>query len=220
MIVEFIFLILCLYLYFLFYTHIKINKHNSIYLYNEEITKQNINNEIKIKKPFYFNGIHLNDKINKKEYILIEKGKNTTLYKKNYESMQVLEPYIKFNVENNIYYIEKNKYIDLHSNPASSNFYIIKKGKCKISFIHPNYKDNFYKKNKLQVYEKTIQYIKENNNFNTLECYANTIIYVPNHWFIYIENINSKQTIVEKIQYKTIIDDLIFFTKKVFNKKQ
>ena len=134
--------------------------------------------------------------------------------------MQVLEPYIKFNVENNIYYIEKNKYIDLHSNPASSNFYIIKKGKCKISFIHPNYKDNFYKKNKLQVDEKTIQYIKENNNFNTLECYANTIIYVPNDWFIYIENINSKQTIVEKIQYKTIIDDLIFFTKKVFNKKQ
>ena len=219
MILEFIFLIICLYLYFLYYIHIKINKHNTFYLYNQEITKQNINNEIKIKLPFYFNGVHLNDKINKKSLLLKEKTKDRILYEKNYESIHVLEPYIKFNVENTIYYIERQKYINLHYNITSHTFYIIKKGKCKISLIHPNYKENFYKKNVLQIDDKMIQYIKENKTFNTLECYENTIIYIPNYWLVYIENTHSKQSIVEILQYKTIIDDLFLFTKKVFNKK-
>ena len=217
MVIEIIFLLICFYLYFLFYTNIKINKNNEFYLYEDELTRKNINNEINLKLPFYFNGKHLNEKINKSNLIIKDKDKK--IYTKSYETIKILEPYIKFDVENMVYYLDKKQNINVHINITNNNFYFIKKGKCKVCLIHPKYKDNFYKNNEISCDNKKIKYIKENDNFKVLECYENTIIYIPNYWLVYIENTDSKQTIIETIKYKTLINKLLFFYEKVFNKK-
>ena len=67
----FIFIIICI-LYFFIYINMKINKNNEIYLLDQEPTRYNITKESYLKLPFYFNGTHLNQKINKKELILLE----------------------------------------------------------------------------------------------------------------------------------------------------
>lgn len=217
MVIEIIFLLICFYLYFLFYINIKINKNNEFYLYENELTRKNINNEINLKLPFYFNGKHLNEKINKSNLIIKDKEKK--IYNKTYETIKILEPYINFDVENTIYYLDKKQNIGIHTNLTNNNYYFIKKGKCKFCLIHPKYKDNFYKNNEISCDNKKIKYIKENDNFKVLECYENTIIYVPNYWLVYIENSDSKQSIIEIIKYKTIINKLLFLYEKVFNKK-
>ena len=48
-----IFLVLFIFvIYFYFMLSNKINKHNKIYEYDKELTRQNINNEILLKMPF------------------------------------------------------------------------------------------------------------------------------------------------------------------------
>ena len=210
----FIFIIICI-LYFFIYINMKINKNNEIYLLDQEPTRYNITKESYLKLPFYFNGTHLNQKINKKELILLEEKDKYYKYKKNYEKIHLLEPYIKFFPINNIYYIKPKKYLDLHVNTYQSNFYFIKKGFCKITFIHPKYKDNFYKNNLLITDNKTLKYIKNNNNFLSLDTYENTIIYIPNYWIILIENLNNKTLTIECIQYKNIFDNIVSFKKSI-----
>ena len=212
---ELFFLIIILIIYFFVYIYFKINNNNEIYLFDSEPTKYNINKETYLKSPFYFNGTHLNDAIHKKELILIQKEDNYIKYKKNYEKIDLIEPYIKFFPESFVYYIKPKKYLNLHINYSQYNFYFIKKGICNITFIHPKYKDNFYKNNNLQNDKKKINYIKNNKNiFQSLEAYENTLIYIPNYWIIFIENINNKNTIIECINYNNIFDKLFHFNKK------
>ena len=63
-----------------------------------------------------------------------------------------------------------------------------------------------------------IDYIKEHNNIRTLECFENTVIYVPNHWILFIENIHEHTSTLEIIYYKTITNQTLRFMKKQYNK--
>lgn len=212
-----IFLFLFFFIFYIFiYTYLKINKNNELYLFNHEQTRYNINKETYLKLPFYFDGTHLNQKIDKTNMILLETNDKYVKYQKNYEQIHLLEPYIKFFPHNYIYTIKTKQYIPLHKNDCQTNFYFIKKGICNITLIHPKYKDNFYKNGELITNSKIINYLKQNTSFQRIKVYKNTLLYIPNYWLIFIENNSSKSSIVECIHYNNLIDSL--FQKKVFNK--
>tara|TARA_Y100000389_G_scaffold112032_1_gene109067 strand:+ start:731 stop:1393 length:663 start_codon:yes stop_codon:yes gene_type:complete len=214
MIIEAILILILLYIYFLCYIDSKINKNNDFYLI-DEVTNSKINNEIYLKLPFYFGANHLNKKIHLNEYNIIETTKNYKKYNKIYEKIHLIEPYINFTPTNTIIELESKKSYPIHENFESINYYFIKKGRVKISLIHPMFKENFYIDKKLLNTNKSINYIKNNNNFRVLECKKDTMIYVPNKWIVYIENISSKDnSIIEIINYKTLINKLMSLKEK------
>ena len=60
------------------------------------MTRQNINNEILLKMPFYFDGSHLNSSVNNSNYKIREKDKTNKFKEYNMvESELILKPYIK-----------------------------------------------------------------------------------------------------------------------------
>lgn len=209
MIIEILIIILLLYLYFLCYIDNKINKNNDLYLI-DNITNSKINNEIYLKLPFYFAATHLNKQFDLNEYNLIETNKNYKKYNKIYEKIHLIEPNINFTPKNTVIEIKSKKNYPIHENNESINYYFIKKGHVKVCLIHPMFKENFYIDKKILNTSKSINYIKNNNNFKFLECKKNTMIYVPNFWIVYIENMDSKNNcIIEIINYKTIINKLL-----------
>ena len=77
----------------------KINKNNEVYEFDNVLSKQNITNEIAYKYPFYFNIDHIIQ--NNPNGKIIEKSQNYNIYNQNYESINILEPFVKF-YDNNI----------------------------------------------------------------------------------------------------------------------
>ena len=75
MILELLFIFFIFTIYFFFYVEYKVNKNNNIYEYDKELTRQNINNEILLKMPFYFDGSHLNSSLNVSDYKIIKNDK-------------------------------------------------------------------------------------------------------------------------------------------------
>jgi len=204
--------------YFLCYVEIKINKYDGVSLFDKEITRSKINQETYLKLPFYFNGKHINESYSKNELtkIIKEKGKYEK-YKKQYDSpIQLLEPYTRFNVSQEIYYISKNESIPLLQDNCSINYYIVKKGVCKISFIHPKYKEHFTPKTNI---ESKLQFIKDNQRIECMVFHENTIIYIPNDWIIYVENKDKKTSILQIIHYNTLCNQFIGWCKKYLIKQ-
>ena len=73
---ECIFLIFLFILYFFIYVDMKINKHNELYLFDSEFTKTNLNKEICLKLPFYFDGQHIQDIYDKSSLTKVKKVKH------------------------------------------------------------------------------------------------------------------------------------------------
>tara|TARA_B110000285_G_C15113017_1_gene612279 strand:+ start:1723 stop:2385 length:663 start_codon:yes stop_codon:yes gene_type:complete len=214
MIIEFLFIIIMLYFYFLLYIDNKINKNNDFY-FIDTVSNRKINNEIYLKMPFYFSAKHLNKKIELDKFNIIENNKNYNKYNKTYEKIHLIEPYINYTVTNNIVELKPSKNYIIHENYESINYYFVKEGNVKISLIHPMFKDNFYINNNILNNKKIINYIKNNNNFRVLGCKKDTMIYVPNKWIVYIENLDKNDnSIIEIINYKTIINKLMSYTEK------
>tara|TARA_A100001011_G_C14306137_1_gene843216 strand:- start:87 stop:740 length:654 start_codon:yes stop_codon:yes gene_type:complete len=215
MIIEILFVIFLCISYFLFYVEYKINKHNKIYEYTKELTRQNINNEILLKMPFYFRANHLNaplnvsnykigvkDKINKtKEYVIVE------------SKLELLKPYIKSNTINKLYSIKNGGKIGIHANNESINYYFVRHGNAKIFLIHPKFKDNFLS-NQCGDVKEIESYIENSEHFPRVDCEKGTIIFVPNNWLVYLKNIGSKDCWVEKLTFSTIINELMLYYKK------
>lgn len=219
MILEIIFIIIIIFVYINIYYIFKINKNNNLYLFEEELSRKNIQSEISLKLPFFFNGKHINDNIDLKKLKIIEKNPSYKVYHKDYENITLLEPSFSFNASCKIYKIKPLKYLELQSYLQNYNFFIVKKGKCKITLIHPKYKDNFIKNNKLISNKENIDFLKNNDHYKFLECYKDTIIYIPNFWISFIENIDEKNDLqIELLQYKTIFNEVLFLKEKLFNK--
>ena len=219
MIIEILFFISLIFIYINIYYVLKINKNNKLYLFEEELSKKNIQSEISLKQPFFFNGKHINETINLKKLKIIEKANSYKKYQKDYENITLLEPSFSFNVNDNIYKIKPLNNLNLQRHLHNYNYYIVKKGKCKISLIHPKYKDNFIKNNILISNKENIDFIKNCDHYKFLECYQDTIIYVPNFWIVFIENIDEKNDLqIELIQYKTLFNEILFLKEKLFNK--
>ena len=215
MLLELIILIFLIFLYFHIYVIFKINVNNEISIFDEELSKQNITNEIAYKLPFYFNINHVKNK-NTEKLSIIKKEKYYDIYETVYENIPLLEPFVKYFPKTKLYEIrKKKKYLPLECHKHFRNFYIVNKGSVTITLIHPKYKENFINKNKIETTKDKITYIKNSENFKRVELNENDILFVPNYWIVLLESKQDK-TNVELLQYKTILNELCFISEKYF----
>ena len=182
-------------LYLHIYIHFKttsLNECRNLY----EVSKETILSNIYFKIPFVFDGTTIIKNLPDK------KGK---IYTKEYESLPMLEPSVRFFTNDTIYKLKKNKFIDIHRNLECRNFYILHSGKVQIYCIHPKYKDKLDLSNLSN--PKNIEFI-ENNDVICMQLFPNSILFIPNYWYVYIKA--SEKSVVEKVQYKTILNEINF----------
>ena len=194
----------------LIYLHIYI--HFKISIFNEFITiddvcKEKIQSSIYFKLPFVFDGTTIVKPLEKRE------KDRRKIYKKTYEKLPILEPSVRFFTNNTIYELKKNKHIDIHRNLECRNFYMVHSGKVMVYCIHPKYKDNFNLDKSTN--DKTIEFIENNPEILRVELYPNSILFIPNYWFVYVKSL--EKSIVEKVQYKTILNEVNFLHDKYLN---
>tara|TARA_B100001996_G_C18543405_1_gene547851 strand:+ start:182 stop:823 length:642 start_codon:yes stop_codon:yes gene_type:complete len=211
MLIEFGLIIFIFIFYFLFYVEFKINKNNKIFKYDKELTRQNINNEILLKMPFYFDGSHLNQDLNIEDYKLEKKDKKIKEYSILENTLILLKPYIKCGSNHKLYVLKKDGKIDIHKNNESINYYFIRDGKCEIFLIHPKFRDNFNEsKNKIALES----YIENNKHFHRIDGKKGNIVFIPNNWLLYIKNKQSEECYIEKLSFSTIINKFMLYFKK------
>ena len=210
---------------------------------NVELSKQKIMTTIYYKLPFVFDGttiikpfdlkdIKKNDKNqkDKKDKDKKEKDKkdNERIYKKTYEKMALLEPSVRFFTKDSVYELKKNKIL-LHRNLECRNFYLIHTGKVIIYCIHPKYKNQIdtineksdktekTKNKEIEKNEKTknkeIEKFVENDDILRVELHPNSILYVPNYWYVCIKGL--EKSVIEKVQYKTILNEVNFLYDRI-----
>ena len=197
----------------LLYLHIYI--HFKISIFNEfanidDVCKEKIMSTIYYKLPFVFDGTTIIKTLDEKK----EKDRRK-IYKKLYENLPMLEPSVRFFTNDTIYELKKGKYIDVHRNLECRNFYMVHSGKIIVYCIHPKYKDNMnldIKKDKINKIDKNIEFIENNSEILRIELYPNSILFVPNYWFIYVKAL--EKSVVEKVQYKTILNEVNFLHAK------
>lgn len=216
--IEIFLLIVIGILYFLCYVETKVNKNDDVYYLDKPLTRNNVVQETYLKLPFYFDGTHLNEKICRNFWKKRDKKRNYyAYYEKPYVSISLLEPFIRFIPQSFVYEITKHS--PLISHTTSLNYYLVKKGQCLMTFIHPKYKENFYENGILNQSKSKIDYIKKQKYFTTISFSKNSMIYVPNKWIVYFENIETKDPcIIECIEYQTICNQLLCWGEKQFNK--
>jgi hypothetical protein len=197
-------------IYLHIYVHFKISAFNEFTDIND-ICKEKIMSAIYFKLPFVFDGTTVLKPLLEKK----EKDRRK-LYLKPYEKLPLLEPSVRFFTNDTIYELKKGKHIDLHRNLECRNFYMVHSGKVIIYCIHPKYKDNLHlnldKKSKI---DKNIEFIENNHEILRVELYPNSILFVPNYWFVYVKAL--EKSIVEKVQYKTILNEVNFLHDKYLN---
>ena len=213
MLVEISIILLIFVLYFLFYVECKVNKNNKIFQYDKELTRQNINNEILLKMPFYFNGEHLNNEIKIQDYKMEEKHKDEKrkVYQILEDNIVLLKPYIKFDCSHKLHEIKKNGKYKIHKNNESINYYFVRSGSCEMFLVHPRFKENFQENDDSKSLES---YIEGNQHFHNITCNKGNIIFVPNEWIVYIKNKNDEDCLIEKLSYSTIINKFMLYFKK------
>ncbi len=207
--------IVIIFVYLHIYIHFSVNPSNKMNDL-EDVTKNVITDTIYMKLPFLFNGTTIMRKIDDKNEtnnkIDLSSNKYYKTYSLIYNSIPLLEPSVKFYPKSTMYSIhKKNKYIPVETNLECRNFYIIHSGRANITCIHPKYKDHFVSGNIKD------DIIKNNDNFIHLELYPNSVLFVPNYWYVHMESLE-KDTIIEKIQYSTILNQTCFQYEKLMNK--
>jgi hypothetical protein len=161
------------------------------------------------KLPFVFDGTNIIKILDEKK----EKDRRK-IYKKSYENLPILEPCVRFFTNDTIYELKKGKHIEVHRNLECRNFYMVHSGKVIVYCIHPKYKDNLNlnKIDKKTKTDKNIEFIENNPEILRVELYPNSILFVPNYWFVYVKAI--EKSVVEKLQYKTILNEVNFLHAK------
>lgn len=225
-------------LYLHIYIHFKISgtnefsqiKYNSV----DDLSKQKIMTTIYYKLPFVFDGtsiikpFDLKQLKNQKDVKKYANDKHEKIYKKTYEKMNILEPSVRFFTKDSVYELKKNKII-LHRNLECRNFYLIHTGKVIIYCIHPKYKNQIDAINQSKIEKsdsskaeshskiekmktKEIEKLVVNDDILRVELYPNSILFVPNYWYVCIKGL--EKSIVEKVQYKTILNEVNFLYEK------
>jgi hypothetical protein len=75
---------------------------------------------------------------------------------------------------------------------------MIHSGKIIIYCIHPKYMKDLS--------NLDMDKIIENDEILRVELYPNSILFVPNYWYVYIKSI--EKSVIEKVQYKTILNEI------------
>jgi hypothetical protein len=201
-----IFIVLFIFVYLHICVHFRISKDNE-FVTLDDICRKEITNTIYLKQPFYFDGISIKHKI---DLNLKTSFKGYDKYNLTYDPIPLLEPTVKFYPKSSAYSFRKSgKNSEVETNLECRNFYFIHKGSAKITCIHPKYSEHFS--------NKCVEFIKNNENMIHINLKENQVLFVPNYWYVFIESLE-KDTLIEKIQYKTILNSINFVYDKIYNK--
>lgn len=207
MIINIIIIIIVILIYIHIYIHFYIKDDNTIKLI-EDVSRDNITNNVHNKIPFIFNCEHLNNEIDITECI-----KENNNYIKTYNSIKLIEPKVKFFVYNTINTNNTFLYYNLHCR----TFYKTYDENINLKLIHPKYINNFKLINEtnMSTDEKYINYINNSKIFIDVKLKKDQLLFVPNYWIVYY-NLNKDQYI-EKIQFSTILNKFVFLYNWVNN---
>jgi hypothetical protein len=196
-------------IYLHIFIHFKISENNEFSIL-DDISKEKILSNIYYKLPFVFDGTSIIKPLDlvsiKNQNKDVEcypsenfekKKKKFKIYKKKYDPLPILEPYVRYFTNNTIYELKKGKKIDIHRNLYCRNFYMVHTGKVTIYCIHPKYKNLINDKE-----------IEQEPDILRMELYPNSILFIPNYWYIHV--VASEKSIVEIVQYKTILNEINF----------
>jgi hypothetical protein len=206
-------------IYLHIFIHFKISSLNEFTSINS-ISKETILSSVYYKLPFVFDGTNIikpidlkalknesKDKESKdkesKEKEIVDKKDKKRIYKKSYEALPLLEPSVRFFTNNTIYELKKDKAIGIHRNLECRNFYMVHSGKFIIYCIHPKY---------INTLDLDMDKLIENDEIIRVELYPNSILFVPNYWYVYVKSI--EKSVIEKVQYKTILNEINFLYDK------
>lgn len=211
---KLLFLLLLCYTYISFYYILKTNIYNTYSTFEDDLTKANITNEIAFKSPFTFKAPHLLDEYTYNKSLLLSDEKYYEKYlNEENEINDCLLPYTKAFVKRTMYKIKSsNKPINVLYNESLRNYYVCKDGTFNSYLIHPKYKTNLklWKPESIKSTsnKKIIDYIKSNSNIINVKLNQGDYLYLPNHWSIYIESTDSKNTSFEHIEIDTPLSNL------------
>ena len=192
-------------IYFHIYIHFCINSENEL-LSLTDVCKTEITSFIYKKQPFLFNGTTLRKE---PESSKGKKNKHHEIFVSTYEPVPLLEPTVKFFPSASFYKFSKTGKSILETNLECRTFYRVHTGTFHMTCIHPKYKEHFTDKH-------DSKFIKEHEQMLHVEVHPDTILFVPNYWFVYIEPL-SKDASLEKIQYSTILNQVNFLYKRYIN---
>jgi len=190
-------------IYFHIYIHFCINSENEL-LNVSDVCKTELTSTIYKKQPFLFNGMTLRkepelskNKISHKHY---------DIFVSTYQPSPLLEPTVRFFPASHFYKFSKPGKSILETNLECRTFYRVHTGKFHMTCIHPKYKEHFTEKH-------DSKFIKEHTQMIHLEVHPDSVLFIPNYWFVYIEPL-TKDASLEKIQYSTILNQVNFLYKK------
>lgn len=190
-------------LYFHIYIHFCINSENEL-LNVSDVCKTELTSTIYKKQPFLFNGMTLRkepelskNKISHKHY---------DIFVSTYQPSPLLEPTVRFFTASHFYKFSKPGKSILETNLECRTFYRVHTGKFHMTCIHPKYKEHFTEKH-------DSKFIKEHTQMIHLEVHPDSVLFIPNYWYVYIEPL-TKDASLEKIQYSTILNQVNFLYKK------
>jgi hypothetical protein len=194
-------------IYFHIYIHFCINSENEI-LSLSDVCKTEITTFIYKKQPFLFNGSTLRREpdFSNKTKSKNTNSKNHEIFVSTYEPLPLLEPTVKFFPSSSFYKFNKTGKSILETNLECRSFYRVHTGTFRMTCIHPKYKEHFTEKH-------NSKFIKEHEQMLHVEVHPDTILFIPNYWFVYIEPL-SKDATLEKIQFSTILNQANFLYKK------
>lgn len=184
------------------YIHFMINPNNECSFFNE-MTKEEVTNAVYTKQPFVFDATKLTCSHELKEK---KSDKKYDQYDVSYISHPILEPFVRFFPKVNVFECKKKKRWT-ETNSACRTYYKITKGTIHVTCIHPKY---INKKMKL-----TKRDIKENENFIRLTLHADSILFLPNYWYVYIDPLD--KSVLEKTQYFTPLNKIAIAISKILN---
>jgi len=181
--IKYVFVLFLVFLYAHLYLHFLVNPSNlfSILTY---ISKESISEQVYMKQPFLMDGIPFRRELPTSE---LPTGEIP------YESTPLLEPFVKFFPVRKRIDCLKKKWME--TNDSCRTFYRIHQGSFHVTCIHPYKTDLLQKK-------KEWKKLKKNEDLIQFTLHEDSLLFLPNYWYLYIEPLESGSKI-EKIQYYT-----------------
>jgi hypothetical protein len=210
-------------LYLHTYVHFYVHPSNELTTL-EDVYRQELTSQIYTKLPILFHAKTIRRDIPLELAEATEK-EGYVVYSTLYDPVPLLEPSVKFFPLSKVYLFKdvsgqgteqvpteqgteqgteprSTRPFIVETNLACRTFYRIHSGKYKVTCIHPKYTDHFNRG------VKDPSFIQNHPQMLHLELHQDSILFLPNYWYVLLEPIDPGQ--IEVLQYSTPLNLLNF----------
>lgn len=218
--IKYVFILVLVGVYAHLFLHFFVNPNNECTIL-KDLSKEEITNNVYTKQPFLFDATGIKSDLTRKEKTV---GKRYDRYDVSYRPIPLLEPYVRFEASRFLYETKKRWF---ETNEDCRTFYRIHKGLFQVTCIHPKYAELAENK----------KLLNQNKHVIRLTLHEDSILFVPNYWTVVFEpettkspetpetksetpntteTVETKGTLIEKIQYRTPMNQLAIAISKIF----